>query len=48
MSSIATTRLAEERKNWRKDHPFGFFAKPSSTVVDGINTLNLLHWTAGI
>lgn len=22
MSGIALTRLAEERKNWRKDHPY--------------------------
>lgn len=28
MSSVALARLAQERKNWRKDHPFGFVAKP--------------------
>ena len=41
MSGIALGRLAEERKAWRKDHPFGFVAKPK-TNEDG--TLNLMHW----
>ena len=41
MSGIALGRLAEERKAWRKDHPFGFVAKPK-TNDDG--TLNLMHW----
>jgi ubiquitin-conjugating enzyme E2 I len=26
--------LAQERKNWRKDHPFGFVARPQ-TLADG-------------
>lgn len=33
MSGIAQARLSEERKCWRKDHPFGFIARwafPSS------------------
>jgi hypothetical protein len=34
MASIARGRLAEERKAWRKDKPFGFFAKPE-TNADG-------------
>ena len=25
--NIATQRLMQERKNWRKEHPFGFTAK---------------------
>jgi hypothetical protein len=29
---MASTRLAEERKRWRKDHPFGFVAKPRSNA----------------
>jgi hypothetical protein len=29
MSGIVAMRLAEERKSWRKDHPFGFIAKPA-------------------
>jgi len=30
----ALVRLAEERKQWRKDHPVGFTAKPA-TLPDG-------------
>ncbi len=33
------------RKSWRKDHPFGFYAKPTKNS-DG--SLNLQTWTAGI
>ena len=34
MSGIAQARLSEERKCWRKDHPFGFIARsfPISNV----------------
>ena len=46
MTSICQTRLAEERKQWRKDHPYGFFAKPDKSPQD--NSLNLLIWSAGI
>uniref|UniRef100_A0A914Z045 SUMO-conjugating enzyme UBC9 n=1 Tax=Panagrolaimus superbus TaxID=310955 RepID=A0A914Z045_9BILA len=45
MSGIATGRLAEERKAWRKDHPFGFIAKPGKNP-DG--TLNLFTWDCAI
>ncbi|PVU99396.1 hypothetical protein BB559_000755 [Furculomyces boomerangus] len=45
MSGICKNRLMEERKQWRKDHPFGFYAKPSK-ATDG--TLNLLEWECGI
>lgn len=57
--SIATNRLTEERKQWRSDHPFGFYAKPDKNM-DGMittsqlstyllkGTLNLLSWTAGV
>ena len=31
MSGIAEQRLSEERKSWRKDHPFGFIARCSTT-----------------
>ncbi len=41
MSGIALGRLAEERKSWRKDHPFGFIAKPTKNQ-DG--SLNLMNW----
>lgn len=42
---IAAGRLAEERKAWRKNHPFGFIAKPSSNP-DG--TRNLFNWECAI
>ncbi|CAO1616217.1 unnamed protein product [Sympodiomycopsis kandeliae] len=45
MSGICRARLAEERKAWRKDHPFGFYARPTKSE-DG--TLNLMKWEAGI
>ncbi|GAB4818480.1 hypothetical protein N2152v2_005526 [Parachlorella kessleri] len=41
MTSVATTRLAEERKSWRKDHPLGFVAKPA-TKPDG--SVDMFHW----
>jgi len=37
--------LTEERKAWRKDHPFGFHARPA-TNPDG--TQNLFQWECGI
>lgn len=39
--SVASSRLAEERKSWRKDHPLGFVAKPK-TKADG--TVDFFHW----
>ncbi|KAI9360395.1 ubiquitin-conjugating enzyme 9 [Zopfochytrium polystomum] len=45
MSSIAIARLTEERKAWRKDHPYGFWAKPEKNQ-DG--SLNLMQWQVGI
>ncbi|KAG5634415.1 SUMO conjugating enzyme Hus5 [Sphagnurus paluster] len=45
MSGICRPRLAEERKQWRKDHPFGFYAKPSK-ATDG--SMNLMEWEVGI
>ena len=38
---MAQLRLAEDRKVWRKDHAFGFVAKPSSSP-DG--STNLMKW----
>jgi len=43
--SIARARLAEERKEWRKDHPFGFHAKPMKNA-DG--SMNMMKWECGI
>ena len=45
MSGIAQGRLKEERKNWRRDHPFGFWARPV-TKADGSS--DLMKWEAGI
>mmetsp|Transcript_817 Transcript_817/g.1413 ORF Transcript_817/g.1413 Transcript_817/m.1413 type:complete len:158 (-) Transcript_817:280-753(-) len=45
MSGIAQGRLTEERKNWRRDHPFGFYARPI-TNADG--SMNLMTWEVGI
>eukprot|EP01002_Notosolenus_urceolatus_P010409 NODE_3735_length_888_cov_92.854589_g2749_i1.p1 GENE.NODE_3735_length_888_cov_92.854589_g2749_i1~~NODE_3735_length_888_cov_92.854589_g2749_i1.p1 ORF type:complete len:168 (+),score=57.45 NODE_3735_length_888_cov_92.854589_g2749_i1:187-690(+) len=44
-NSIAIARLREERKNWRRDHPHGFWARCTANA-DG--TQNLLRWEAGI
>jgi ubiquitin-conjugating enzyme E2 I len=45
MSGIAQGRLKEERKNWRRDHPFGFWARPISKP-DG--SMDLMTWETGI
>ncbi|KOC66115.1 SUMO-conjugating enzyme UBC9 [Habropoda laboriosa] len=45
MSGIAIARLAEERKAWRKDHPFGFVARP---IKNQDGTLNLMSWECAI
>ncbi|KAI5306266.1 E2 SUMO-conjugating protein ubc9 [Ascosphaera pollenicola] len=45
MSSLCLNRLAEERKQWRRDHPFGFYAKPSRTQS---GALDLKTWECGI
>lgn len=42
---IARGRLSEERKAWRKDHPFGFHARPSNNT-DG--SLNIMKWNCGV
>ncbi|XP_052890279.1 SUMO-conjugating enzyme UBC9-B-like [Anopheles moucheti] len=45
MSGFATSRLAAERKAWRKGHPYGFVARPIKNL-DG--SLNLLTWQCAI
>ncbi|KIY95641.1 Ubiquitin-conjugating enzyme/RWD-like protein [Monoraphidium neglectum] len=45
MAGVARSRLAEERKNWRKDKPFGFHARPE-TLPDG--STNLMKWNCFI
>jgi len=42
---IASGRLAQERKKWRKDHPVGFYAKPASA---GDGSANLFCWDCKI
>jgi ubiquitin-conjugating enzyme E2 I len=44
-TSLAQVRLREERKSWRRDKPFGFWARPVETA-DGV--LDLLRWEAGV
>ncbi|KAF1810194.1 ubiquitin-conjugating enzyme [Eremomyces bilateralis CBS 781.70] len=43
--SLSQARLQEERKQWRKDHPFGFYAKPVRTN-NGV--LDIKKWECGI
>ena len=45
MSGIARARLTSERKNWRKEHPHGFYARPE--VLDDGST-QLFRWKCGI
>merc|ERR1711872_592612 len=45
MAGIAQARLSEERKAWRKDHPFRFIAHPQKNP-DG--SMNLMMWDFGI
>lgn len=42
---LRTERIQQERKQWRKDHPFGFYAKPTK-AEDG--SLDLHNWVAGV
>jgi ubiquitin-protein ligase len=44
-SGITVARLTEERKNWRKDHPAGFYARP---LKKGDGSNDLMRWEAGI
>eukprot|EP00009_Paramoeba_aestuarina_P003113 CAMPEP_0201511342 /NCGR_PEP_ID=MMETSP0161_2-20130828/3822_1 /ASSEMBLY_ACC=CAM_ASM_000251 /TAXON_ID=180227 /ORGANISM="Neoparamoeba aestuarina, Strain SoJaBio B1-5/56/2" /LENGTH=160 /DNA_ID=CAMNT_0047906803 /DNA_START=279 /DNA_END=761 /DNA_ORIENTATION=+ len=43
--ALARQRLAAERKQWRKDRPFGFFARPETLPSGGVN---LMKWNCGI
>ena len=44
--NISKQRLMQERKNWRKEHPFGFTAKP--TMAEDGETQNLYVWNCKI
>ena len=43
--SLSSLSSPQERKAWRKDHPYGFHAKPESQS-DG--STNLMKWVTGI
>ncbi len=45
MGDIATSRLSEERKSIRRDHPPGFYAKP---LKKSDNSIDLMNWEVGI
>ena len=42
--SLATKRLSAERKQWRKDHPHAFSARPEK----GPNGVNMFVWKCSI
>lgn len=44
-NAIVASRLAEERKLWRRDRPAGFSAKP---MINPDGSLNLFMWECGI
>lgn len=49
MSNLVTNRLAQERKDWRKDHPHGFIAKPSTKRdKNGDTVTDLTKWQCAI
>ncbi len=43
--ALCQNRLQEERKQWRRDHPFGFYAKPQRNAA---GVLDLKVWECGI
>ncbi|OAP54288.1 SUMO-conjugating enzyme ubc9 [Fonsecaea erecta] len=43
--SLCLNRLQEERKQWRRDHPFGFFARP---IRNASGVVDLKNWEVGI
>ena len=45
MSGIAQGRIRQERKQWRRDHPHGFYARPKSKP-DGSS--DLFTWECGV
>lgn len=47
MTSLARRRLAQERANWRKDHPAGFSAKYAD-MEDGKGGQDIMKWICKI
>ncbi|KAH7357869.1 SUMO-conjugating enzyme ubc9 [Plectosphaerella cucumerina] len=43
--ALCQNRLQEERKQWRRDHPFGFYARPARLPT---GQLDLKTWECGI
>jgi len=43
--SLARARLLQERKQWRREHPYGFYARPDKGD-DG--DANIMKWVCGI
>jgi ubiquitin-conjugating enzyme E2 I len=49
MSSLLSARLAQERKDWRKDHPHGFIAKPLvQKDKNGDSVTDMTVWNCSI
>jgi hypothetical protein len=44
-AGIARGRLKEERKAWRRDHPYGFYARP---ISKGDGSSDIMSWETGI
>jgi ubiquitin-protein ligase len=44
-AGIARGRLKEERKAWRRDHPYGFYARP---LAKGDGSSDIMHWECGV
>mmetsp|Transcript_5558 Transcript_5558/g.15995 ORF Transcript_5558/g.15995 Transcript_5558/m.15995 type:complete len:161 (-) Transcript_5558:18-500(-) len=44
-AGIARGRLKEERKAWRRDHPYGFYARP---ISKGDGSSDIMSWEAGV
>lgn len=45
VNELVINRLKKERKDWRKDHPFGFVAKP---ITNNDGSLDMLKWSCEI
>ena len=45
MSELVINRLNEERKSWRKNPPFAFYARP---MRNADNSTNMMKWECGI
>lgn len=46
LACMKTTNRGRHRKQWRKDHPFGFYAKPVRDPKTGV--VDLKKWECGV